>query len=256
MACGREAGQAALLPDIGSWIGKSRHPMNSRIELGRIAGIPIYLDMFFVLVLLVSSSRYFTSGNTQVMSAGLVIVAGIFGSILLHELGHAMAARLFRTRVSQIELTGLGGIAHFGSSLPRSAFARVVIYLAGPAANVALVYACDFLAEVAQHGGKTMLALALFQLSTINFYLTAFNLLPAYPLDGGHTLDAILGKFLGGVWAQRIVAALGLAAAMLIAFFAVRSLPGGLFMLLVAFLILEANWSAFNQVGGFGGGRR
>jgi stage IV sporulation protein FB len=230
--------------------------MNSRIELGRIAGIPIYLDMFFVLVLLVSSSRYFTSGNSQVMSAGLVVIAGIFGSILLHELGHAMAARLFNTRVSQIELTGLGGIAHFGSSLPRSAFARVVIYLAGPAANIALYYACGELAGMAQGGGKAMLAYALAQVAVINWYLAAFNLLPAYPLDGGHTLDAIIGKFAGGIWAQRIVSALGLAVALLIAWFAVRSLPGGLFMLLVAFLILEANWSAFNQVGGFGGGRR
>ena len=109
--------------------------MNNRIELGRIAGIPIYLDMFFVLILLVSQSRYFTSGNTQAMSAGLLIVAGIFGSILLHELGHAAAGRVFNTRVTHIELTGLGGIAHFGSSLPRAVIPRVIIYLAGPAAN-------------------------------------------------------------------------------------------------------------------------
>ncbi|MFM9939195.1 MAG: hypothetical protein ACKVP7_06840, partial [Hyphomicrobiaceae bacterium] len=60
--------------------------MSNRIELGRIAGITIYLDMFFVLVLVISSSSYFTSGNTQVMSAGLVVIAGIFASILLHEL--------------------------------------------------------------------------------------------------------------------------------------------------------------------------
>lgn len=230
--------------------------MNTRIELGRIAGIPIFLDMFFVLILVVSSSRYFTSGNTQVMSAGLVIIAGIFVSILLHELGHAAAARLFKTRVSHIDLTGLGGIAHFGSSLPKSTFARAVIYLAGPAANIALMYAFDELAGLAQGGKKGMLALAMFQLSTINFYLAAFNLLPAYPLDGGHTLDAILGRLFGGIWAQRVVSALGLAVSVLVAYFAVRSLPGGLFMLMVAFFILEANWAAFNQVGGFGGGRR
>ena len=109
--------------------------MNNRIELGRIGGIPIYLDMFFVLILLVSQSRYFTSGNTQEMSVGLLIVAGIFGSILLHELGHAAAGRLFKPHVTHIELTGLGGIAHFGSSLPRAVIPRVIIYLAGPAAN-------------------------------------------------------------------------------------------------------------------------
>ena len=88
--------------------------MNTRIELGRIAGIAIYLDMFFVLVLVIVSSRYFTSGDTQLMSAGLLIIAGLFASILLHELGHAAAARLFNTSVTHIELTGLGGVAHFG----------------------------------------------------------------------------------------------------------------------------------------------
>jgi Zn-dependent protease len=229
--------------------------MGTRIEIGRIAGIAIFIDMFFVLVLLVSSSQYFTSGNTQVMSAGLVVIAGIFCSILLHELGHAAAARLFKTNVTHIDLTGLGGIAHFASSLPRSAFARVVIYLAGPAANIGLIYAMGALAATAQGSGKSMLAFALLQLSTINFYLAAFNLLPAFPLDGGHALDAILGKVLGGIWAQRIVSALGLAIAAWIAYLAVKSLPSGLFLLLVAFLILESNWTAFNQVGGFGGRR-
>ena len=100
-----------------------------------------------------------------------------------------------------------------------------------------------------------MLTLALIQLAYINLYLAIFNLLPAYPLDGGHTLDAILGKFLGGIWAQRIVSALGLCVAALITYLAIQSLPGSIFMLLIAFIIAEQNWSAFKQVGGFGGRR-
>jgi Zn-dependent protease len=229
--------------------------MGTRIELGRIGGIPIFLDMFFILILIITSSRYFTGGNVQLMSAGFVVIAGIFCSILLHELGHAAAARLFKTNVTHIDLTGLGGIAHFGSSLPKSAFARIVIYLAGPAMNVALVYLCGKLGMLAQGANKGMLSFALFQLATINYYLAVFNLLPAFPLDGGHALDAVLGRLMGAIWAQRIVSALGLVISFLIGVFAVQSLPGGLFMLLVAFFILEANWTAFNQVGGFGGRR-
>jgi Zn-dependent protease len=106
--------------------------MFARMEIGRIAGITIYLDMMFVLVLLFFTYPYFTAGNTQMMSAGLVIIVGLLLSILLHELGHAFAGRLFSAHVSHIELTGLGGIAHFERSLPRSALARSVIYLAGP----------------------------------------------------------------------------------------------------------------------------
>ncbi|MGX9080515.1 site-2 protease family protein, partial [Klebsiella pneumoniae] len=95
---------------------------------------PIYLDMFFVLILILFSYPYFTAGSTEAMSAGFVIIVGILVSILLHELGHALAGYLFKTRVSHIELTGLGGIAHFERSLPKSAIARSIIYLAGPAA--------------------------------------------------------------------------------------------------------------------------
>ena len=69
--------------------------MFTRLELGRIAGIDIYLDMMFVLILLIFTYPYFTSGNTQAMSAGFIIVIGLILSILLHELGHAFAGRLF-----------------------------------------------------------------------------------------------------------------------------------------------------------------
>src|SRR5712691_8724938 len=112
--------------------------MFGRMEIGRIAGIDIFLDMMFVLVLLVFTYPYFTSGNTQMMSAGFIIVVGLLLSILLHELGHAFAGRLFDARVSHIDLTGLGGITHFERSLPASVLARSVIYLAGPAVNLAL----------------------------------------------------------------------------------------------------------------------
>ena len=83
--------------------------MFNRLELGRIAGITIYLDMMFVLVLLFFTYPYFTSGNTQLMSAGFIIVVGLLLSILLHELGHALAGHLLKAPVSHIDLTGLGG---------------------------------------------------------------------------------------------------------------------------------------------------
>src|SRR2546422_11403451 len=107
----------------------------TRMEIGRFAGITVYLDMMFVLVLLFFTYPYFTSGSTQMMSAGLVIIIGLLLSILLDELGHAFSGRLFRAHVSHIELTGLGGIAHFERSLPRSAVARSAAYLAGAAGN-------------------------------------------------------------------------------------------------------------------------
>jgi Zn-dependent protease len=221
--------------------------MFPRLELGRIAGIDIGLDMMFVLVLLLFTYPYFTTGDTQMMSAGFIIIVGLLLSILLHELGHAFAGRLFGARVSHIDLTGLGGIAHFERSLPASAFARSVIYLAGPAVNLALWLGLGALVGEAAGIGRPMLALPIAVLSSINFFLMCFNLLPAYPLDGGHTLDAWLGALLGPVWSVRIVGGLGLLVATGVALYA---LPSGIFMLFVALFLAQANWEALQSVRG------
>jgi Zn-dependent protease len=222
--------------------------MFTRFEIGRVAGIPIYLDMMFVLVLLVLTHPYFTSGSTQAMSAGFVVVVGLLLSILLHELGHAFAGRLFRAHVSHIELTGLGGLAHFERSLPRSVFARSVIYLAGPAVNLGLWWGLGVLSTEAVRSGIPLLAWPLADLALYNFYLMVFNLLPAYPLDGGFTLDAWLGRLLGPVWSVRIVAGLGLVCAAGVAWLA---LPSAIFLFLVAVFLAMWNWQKLQSVGGW-----
>ena len=220
--------------------------MFTRLEIGRIGGIPIYLDMMFVLVLLFFTYPFFIGGSTEAVSAGFVIIIGILVSVLLHELGHAFAGRPFRAHVSHIELTGLGGVAHFERSLPRSVLARTIIFLAGPAVNVVLWFAFDALARQAYSGGLWMLGLPFDTLAWVNKVLAIFNLLPAYPLDGGHTLDAWLGRLLGPVWSVRIIATLGLACA---AWLAVISLPGNLYLLFVALFLAMANWQKLQGLG-------
>ena len=90
-----------------------------------------------------------------------------------------------------------------------------------------------------------MLPLAV--LASANFFLMIFNLLPAYPLDGGHTLDAWLGALLGPIWSVRVVAGLGLVVAIGVALYA---LPTGIFMLFVALFLAQANWEALQSVRG------
>lgn len=226
--------------------------MNTRLDLGRVAGIPVYLDMLLVLVLVLFSWPHFTSGNSQEFSAGLIIIAGICLSIFLHELGHALMAKAFRTSVSHIELTGLGGVTHFDRSLPRSVIARTLIYVAGPLANLLLWFGFEHLALMAINGGKLMPAQVAFALSSINIQLFIFNLLPAYPLDGGHILDAWVERIAGRDWALRIVGVLGLLVAAWLVYLA---LPKQFFLLLLALFIGQMNWEALQSAGGFGGRR-
>lgn len=224
--------------------------MNTRMELGRIAGIPIYLDMMFVLVMLVFSSRYFTGGDIQMMSAGLLIIAGFCVSVLLHELGHAFVARIFKTDTREIVLTGLGGIAQFSSSLPRAVLPRVAIYVAGPFVNFLLWHLCNWLGGQAFLAGKPIAGFVAFNIASANYWLMLFNMLPAYPLDGGQALDAILCRVLGPLWGERIVSVLGLLVTAGLAFVAIQSLPGSIFLLFVVFYLFEANWYRFQNAGG------
>jgi stage IV sporulation protein FB len=227
--------------------------MNARVELGRIAGIPIYLDMWFVLIVVLLSSRYFTAGDTNLMSIGVVVVIGLILSILLHELGHAFVGRLFKQQVAEIELGGFGGLCRFERSLPRSAFVRSAISLAGPAVNLGLWLGLGWIATMPEVQAKPLLGYAIGAVASMNLYLMLFNLLPAYPLDGGQTLDAWLGVILGPTWSVRVVATLGILVSVFIAFMA---LPTNFFLLLVALSIGMMNWQALQNVGGFGGGRR
>ena len=92
-----------------------------------------------------------------------------------------------------------------------------------------------------------MLALPLAVLASANFFLLIFNLLPAYPLDGGHTLDAWLGAVLGPACGRRASSPrLGLVVAAGVAYLA---LPTGIFLLLVALFLAQANWQALQSVG-------
>ncbi len=228
--------------------------MNSHIEIGRIAGIPIHLDLMFLALMVLVGYPYFTTGDTQRMSVGLLVIAGLLLSILLHELGHAFAGRAFGVKTREIELTGLGGVARFVGALPRSALARSVIYLAGPAVNLVLWLGLERLTVASFDAGKPMVTATLITLAVTNFWLLVFNLLPAFPLDGGRTLEAWVGAITSTAWAVRIVAVLGLVCAAGCVL-AVAQGYFSLWMLFLAFVLFQYNWTELQSVGGLKGGR-
>jgi Zn-dependent protease len=225
--------------------------VGGQFEIGRIARIPILIDFSFVLLIVLWGQNYFTSGNMQLVSAGVIVVAGLGISILVHEFAHAVAGHYFGVRASHVELNGLGGLCYWASPMRREPLPRIVIVLAGPASNFVLWWLLDTLADTLRQNGGMRSNFVLFQtigtLATANWYLGLFNLLPAYPLDGSSALEALLNIFLQNWRARQIVACLGLC---VVAWIFYMAFPGSIWMMMLAVLLGLQNWQVLQASGG------
>jgi Zn-dependent protease len=199
-------------------------------KLGRVAGIDIYLHPTFLFVL----------AFPQVGEAGafgLMLVLAGFGCVLLHELGHALMARRYGIGTEDITLYPIGGVARL-SRMPRSPGAELLIALAGPAVN--LVIAAGLLGlGLLGLLGPTLVGRFLVNLLVVNLVLALFNLIPAFPMDGGRVLRALLSGWVGRVRATAVAATIGRSLALLFGFY---SLVNGHFVhvFLAAFIYLAA----------------
>ncbi len=172
-------------------------------KMGRVAGIDLYLNPTFLLV---PALGYFEGG----LSFMLLIVA-VFGCVLLHEFGHAFAALAYGIRTRDITLYPIGGIARL-ERMPKAAGPELLITLAGPMVNVAIaavLYAAIALASPLSFVGQLPYLVAFASdLMMLNLFLAAFNMVPAFPMDGGRVLRAILTGPLGRYRATEIAVAI------------------------------------------------
>jgi Zn-dependent protease len=225
--------------------------VGGQFEIGRIARIPILIDFTFILLVVLYGQNYFTSGNVQLMSAGVIVVFGIAVSILVHEFAHAVAGHFFGVRASHVELNGFGGLCYWATPMRHEPLPRIVIALAGPLSNLVLWFLLGRLFQLLVTTGDLRQHLLLFQtistLATINFYLFVFNLLPAYPLDGSSALEALLNTFLPNWRARQIVSCLGL---VVVAFILYMAFPNSIFLMLLAVFIGIQNWQVLQASGG------
>src|SRR5215510_758540 len=152
-------------------------------RLGRVFGFPVEINFSFLLLLAVV---WFTSQNPLV---GLLVVGLAFGSVLLHELGHALVARRLGVRVSGIELSFFGGAAKM-VQMPRSADHEIAIAAAGPAVSLMLAGAGFGLGAVL----PGLLGWLFATIGLVNIMIAGFNLIPALPMDGGRILRALLTR--------------------------------------------------------------
>jgi Zn-dependent protease/predicted transcriptional regulator len=208
-----------------------------RIELFRLSGFRVSLDLswFLIAALLVWSlaTFYFPwalpgMGSLAYWSMGLLGAVGLFASIILHELAHALVARRYDLPISGITLFIFGGVAEMDDE-PATPAAEFWMAIAGPIASFAIAAGLFLLLQSRILGGQDApLVTVVAYLATINTVLAIFNLLPAFPLDGGRVLRALLWWWKGDVtWATRIAAASGIVLALALVALGVLNIIGG-----------------------------
>jgi len=166
-------------------------------RIGRIAGIGIYVHATFLILLAwVALGGYQAGGTAAAALRGVISILALFGIVVLHELGHALTARRFGIPTRDITLLPIGGVARL-ERMPRDPRQELLIAIAGPAVNVALAVLCYVLIlatgdRPALTGGLVVGGSLLATLLSANVTLALFNLIPAFPMDGGRVLRAVL----------------------------------------------------------------
>jgi Zn-dependent protease len=189
-------------------------------KMGKIAGIEIRVHATFLLAL-VWGALMWGGGRVSGLAYGALLTLVLFSIVLLHELGHSLAAKRYGIPVQDIVLLPIGGVARL-SRMPEKPSEELVVALAGPAVNLALVLllspvvflsnsaalldgrlpAQDSMASPSPMGFATFLFL-------VNTSLLVFNLIPAFPLDGGRVLRALLAFKLPYARATSLAASIG-----------------------------------------------
>ena len=203
-----------------------------------VAGIPIYVhSTFVVLIGFILFSGWAGGGALTRVLASVLFVLAIFATIVMHELGHALTARRFGIRTRDITLLPIGGLARL-ERMPDEPRQELWVALAGPAVNLAIAALC-YAALFVGAGALPALSLdpgagVLPRFAAVNLWLAFFNLLPAFPMDGGRMLRAVLAERLDYVRATEIAATIGQGLALLFGFVGLFSNP---FLVFIALFV-------------------
>src|SRR6059036_2032499 len=180
-------------------------------KLATVAGIGLYVHATFFLLIAWVGVTYWLAGGSAAALSGIAFILALFACIVLHELGHALAARRYGIPTRDITLLPIGGVARM-ERMPREPKQELWVAIAGPLVNVgiAVTLALALLGIQLAHA-KFLWSQAAFlvPLFWANLFLIAFNLLPAFPMDGGRVLRALMARRLEYVRATRIAARIG-----------------------------------------------
>jgi Zn-dependent protease len=212
--------------------------MKWSLKIARLGGIDVYLHItFLVLIAWIALVYWQAEGTVQAVVSGVGFILALFACVVLHEFGHALAARKFGIGTRSIVLLPIGGIAPIEKT-PEDPWQEIQIALAGPAVSFGIAGLLWIVLAAAGGTPPILEGLAeagfVHRLMVVNLLLGAFNLLPAFPMDGGRVFRAVLSIRMGRVEATRIAAIVAQAAAVLLA---VLGLHYNLFLVIIALFI-------------------
>ena len=194
--------------------------MKGSINIGKLFGIDVKINITFLFLLLwVAFSSLMSGDSTGDAFLNVMFIIMLFILVILHELGHALAARRFGIKTRDITLLPIGGVAQL-EKMPEDPKQELIVAIAGPAVNI-LIGALLFIALLLTGAFNSPLTQAIqdnfwMRLLTANLTLAAFNLIPAFPMDGGRVLRSILALRMDSVKATDIAANIGKVAAFLL----------------------------------------
>lgn len=213
--------------------------MKWSIRIGTFFGIPVYMHLTFLLLLAwFGYAHYARDGSIRAAAAGVGFVIAVFACVVLHEFGHALTARRFGIRTRDITMLPIGGLARL-ERMPDEPRHELWVAVAGPAVNVVIaVLLAGWLLLSGRFAPLGELGVAsgpfLARLMAVNVILVLFNLVPAFPMDGGRVLRSLLAMRLDYTRATQIAAGTGQAFAFLFGFLGLFFNP---ILLFIAFFV-------------------
>src|SRR5262245_49349810 len=220
--------------------------MGWSIRLFNVGGTAVRIHLTFFLLLAVYAWIGWQQGGAPAAIDLVTFIVLLFVCVVLHEFGHVFAARAYGIRTSDVTLLPIGGVASL-ERMPEKPAQEIVVALAGPAVNLLIAIALMLLlgarfdvTQVAQleQAQTTLMGRA----AAANVALLVFNLIPAFPMDGGRVLRALLATGLGYTRATRVAAAIGQGLAVVLAIVGLMGNP--LLVLIAVFIFLAASGEA------------
>jgi len=222
--------------------------MSWSLNIGTIAGTAVRVHVTFLLFLGWIFGAGWVAGGPEVAWQVLAFLVLLFACVLAHEFGHIFAARAFGISTPDVTLLPIGGVARL-ARIPEEPYQEFLVAIAGPLVNVAIAIALIVMAGAQVNIGDLYAvespdASMMDRLAAVNLFLAVFNMIPAFPMDGGRVLRALLAARLGYVRATRIAALIGQGVAFALGVIGVFSNPMLIFIAIFVYLAASSEAQA------------